>query len=114
MDWLHLTGITPAISAAAAALTVEAAGAARAQRMTVSLDLNYRSKLWKYGPAGPRGHARAGHAGRSGHGQRGGLPALARHRAGARGRGGAARSPACMSTRRPRSWPPSPTCRGSR
>ena len=53
MDWLHLTGITPALSASAAALTLEAAKAARAKGMTVSLDLNYRSKLWRYGRPAP-------------------------------------------------------------
>jgi 2-dehydro-3-deoxygluconokinase len=53
MDWLHLTGITPALSATAAALTLEAAKAARAKGMTVSVDLNYRSKLWRYGRPAP-------------------------------------------------------------
>ncbi len=53
MDWLHVTGITPALSASAAALTLEAAKAARARKMTVSLDLNYRAKLWKYGRSAP-------------------------------------------------------------
>lgn len=53
MDWLHLTGITPALSAKAAALTLEAARAAKALKMTVSLDLNYRSKLWTYGRPAP-------------------------------------------------------------
>ena len=53
MDWLHLTGITPALSASAAALTLEAAKAARAKGMTVSIDLNYRSTLWRYGRPAP-------------------------------------------------------------
>jgi 2-dehydro-3-deoxygluconokinase len=53
MDRLHVTGITPALSASAAALTLEAVKAARAKRMTVSLDLNYRAKLWKYGRPAP-------------------------------------------------------------
>ncbi|HSA96214.1 MAG TPA: sugar kinase [Acidobacteriota bacterium] len=53
MDWLHLTGITPALSASAAALTLEAAKAARAKRLTVSVDLNYRAKLWRYGRPAP-------------------------------------------------------------
>ena len=47
--WLHLSGITPAISASAAALTLEAARAARARGITVSCDYNYRAKLWQYG-----------------------------------------------------------------
>jgi len=53
MDRLHVTGITPALSASAAALTLEAVKAARARKMTVSLDLNYRAKLWKYGRPAP-------------------------------------------------------------
>jgi len=53
MDWLHVTGITPALSASAAALTLEAVNAARAKGMTVSLDLNYRAKLWRYGRPAP-------------------------------------------------------------
>ncbi len=53
MDWLHVTGITPAISASAAALTIEAVRAARSRKMTVSLDLNYRAKLWRYGRPAP-------------------------------------------------------------
>jgi 2-dehydro-3-deoxygluconokinase len=48
-DWLHVTGITPAISASAAALTAEALAAAQARGMTVSCDLNYRKNLWKWG-----------------------------------------------------------------
>lgn len=53
MDRLHVTGITPALSASAAALTLEAVQAARAKGMSVSLDLNYRAKLWKYGRTAP-------------------------------------------------------------
>lgn len=53
MDWLHVTGITPALSVSAAALTLEAIKAARAGGMTVSVDLNYRSKLWRYGRPAP-------------------------------------------------------------
>jgi 2-dehydro-3-deoxygluconokinase len=53
LDWLHVTGITPAISASAAALTAEAVEAARVKKMTVSVDLNYRAKLWRYGKAAP-------------------------------------------------------------
>jgi 2-dehydro-3-deoxygluconokinase len=53
MDRLHVTGITPAISASAAALTIEAIRAARSRKMIVSLDLNYRAKLWRYGRPAP-------------------------------------------------------------
>src|SRR5579862_5775811 len=47
--WFHVTGITPAISASAADLSLEAARAARAKGITVSCDLNYRKNLWKWG-----------------------------------------------------------------
>jgi len=53
MDWLHVSGITPALSASAAGLTLEAVKAARTRKMTVSVDLNYRAKLWKYGRPAP-------------------------------------------------------------
>ncbi|MCZ7644207.1 MAG: sugar kinase [Planctomycetota bacterium] len=42
----HVSGITPALSATAAAATVEALKAAKAAGCQVSYDLNYRSKLW--------------------------------------------------------------------
>lgn len=48
-DWFHWSGITPAISSKAAAATQEAIFAARSAGITVSCDLNYRSKLWDYG-----------------------------------------------------------------
>ncbi len=47
--WFHLTGITPAISASAAELAMEALQAGRAAGAIVSLDLNYRKNLWKWG-----------------------------------------------------------------
>ena len=53
MDWFHVSGITPALSASAAGLTLEAVKAARTRKMTVSVDLNYRAKLWKYGRSAP-------------------------------------------------------------
>ncbi len=52
-NWFHWTGITPAVSAGAAAACLEAVRAAKNKGLTVSCDLNYRSKLWKWGkPAG--------------------------------------------------------------
>jgi len=45
----HLTGITPAISASAVELAMEALQAARAAGAIVSMDLNYRKNLWKWG-----------------------------------------------------------------
>ncbi len=47
--WFHITGITPALSASAAALALESVQAAKAHGLTVSCDLNYRKNLWKYG-----------------------------------------------------------------
>jgi 2-dehydro-3-deoxygluconokinase len=47
--WFHITGITPAISASAAELSLEAVKQARLKGLTVSCDLNYRKNLWKYG-----------------------------------------------------------------
>ena len=47
--WFHVTGITPAISASAADLALEAARTAREKGLTVSCDLNYRKNLWKWG-----------------------------------------------------------------
>ncbi|MCG8571858.1 MAG: sugar kinase [Spirochaetes bacterium] len=53
VSWFHITGITPALSETAAALTLKAVKAARAKSITVSVDLNYRKKLWKYGKKAP-------------------------------------------------------------
>jgi 2-dehydro-3-deoxygluconokinase len=48
-DWFHWTGITPAVSQGAADACREAASAARRLGLTVSCDLNFRAKLWKWG-----------------------------------------------------------------
>lgn len=45
-SWFHTTGITPALSDKAAALTEAALKAAKAKSITTSIDLNYRKKLW--------------------------------------------------------------------
>jgi 2-dehydro-3-deoxygluconokinase len=47
--WFHWTGITPAISQGTADVCLEAVKAANKLGLTVSCDLNYRKKLWKYG-----------------------------------------------------------------
>ena len=44
--WFHCTGITPALGASAAACTKEAIEAAKRAGARVSLDLNFRKKLW--------------------------------------------------------------------
>lgn len=50
-QWFHWTGITPAISQAAADVCLEAVKVASKLGLTISTDLNYRQKLWKYGVA---------------------------------------------------------------
>ena len=45
-DWFHFTGITPAVSDAAAELTEAALKAAKKHGVKVSVDLNFRKKLW--------------------------------------------------------------------
>lgn len=48
-DWFHWTGITPALSESLAAVNREAVKTASDMGLTVSCDLNYRFKLWKWG-----------------------------------------------------------------
>ncbi len=45
-QWFHVTGITPAVGANVAEATHEAVAAAREAGATVSIDLNYRARLW--------------------------------------------------------------------
>jgi sugar/nucleoside kinase (ribokinase family) len=45
-EWFHITGITPALGANAAAISLEACKTAKKRGLRVSCDLNYRSKLW--------------------------------------------------------------------
>ena len=47
--WFHLSGVTPAVSQIAADCAFDAIKTAKQMGATVSLDLNYRKKLWKYG-----------------------------------------------------------------
>ena len=49
VEWFHITGITPAISETAMALSLESVKEAKQRGITVSCDLNYRKNLWKYG-----------------------------------------------------------------
>jgi len=51
--WMHITGITPALSQSAAELSLDAVRAARTKGVTVSCDFNFRGKLWKYGKSAP-------------------------------------------------------------
>ena len=52
-EWFHISGITPAISAGAADLSLESVKAAKAKGITVSCDFNYRGKLWKWEKSAP-------------------------------------------------------------
>jgi 2-dehydro-3-deoxygluconokinase len=53
VSWFHITGITPAISLSASELSLEAVKKAREKGITISCDLNFRGKLWKYGKSAP-------------------------------------------------------------
>ena len=48
VSWFHFSAIAPAVSESAAALVKEALQAASRKKITISVDLNYRSLLWKY------------------------------------------------------------------
>jgi 2-dehydro-3-deoxygluconokinase len=50
--WFHVTGITPALSPSAAETAREALAAARSHGVQISIDLNYRAKLWSQADAG--------------------------------------------------------------
>jgi len=53
VSWFHISGITPAISLSASELSLEAVKKAREKGITISCDLNFRKKLWKYGKSTP-------------------------------------------------------------
>lgn len=48
-NWFHLSGISAALCQSVADLCLEAIEAAKSKGVIVSLDLNYRRNLWKYG-----------------------------------------------------------------
>ena len=49
VSWFHISAISPALNDNVAAICLEAVKAAAAMGITVSIDLNYRAKLWQYG-----------------------------------------------------------------
>jgi 2-dehydro-3-deoxygluconokinase len=49
VSWFHFSAICPAISHNIADVCEEALRVASTKNITISIDLNYRSKLWKYG-----------------------------------------------------------------
>jgi 2-dehydro-3-deoxygluconokinase len=48
-EWFHFGAINPALNENVVAVCKEALEAATKKELTISIDLNYRSKLWKYG-----------------------------------------------------------------
>lgn len=48
VDWVHVSGITPALSEHAYQATLELVSLARREGAQVSCDLNFRNKLWKW------------------------------------------------------------------
>lgn len=51
--WLHITGITPALSDSMPEICIDACAAAKNMGLTVSCDLNYRKNLWSPQQARP-------------------------------------------------------------
>ena len=49
VTWLHISGITPAISEQTKDASIASVKEAKKRGITVSIDLNYRKNLWKYG-----------------------------------------------------------------
>ena len=49
VSWFHFSAISPALNADAVLVCKEALEAAKRKNITISVDLNYRSKLWQYG-----------------------------------------------------------------
>ena len=49
VSWLHFSAISPALNSRAAAICEEALAAATAKHISISVDLNFRAKLWQYG-----------------------------------------------------------------
>ncbi len=49
VSWFHFSAIAASLSASAAAVCKEALEVASAKGISISVDLNYRSKLWQYG-----------------------------------------------------------------
>ena len=50
--WFHFTGITPALGGELPAICLDALKVCKANKITVSCDLNYRGKLWSREEAG--------------------------------------------------------------
>lgn len=53
VTWLHLSGITPSLSHEACDANLALARTAAARGVSISLDLNFRKKLWRWEPGTP-------------------------------------------------------------
>ena len=49
VEWFHFSAINPALNENVAEVCLEALKAAKQKGITISIDLNYRAKLWQYG-----------------------------------------------------------------
>jgi len=49
VTWFHISAISPALNESITAVCMEAVKAAASKNITISIDLNYRARLWKYG-----------------------------------------------------------------
>jgi 2-dehydro-3-deoxygluconokinase len=49
VSWFHFSAISPALNENIAAVCEEALQVAASKQITISVDLNYRAKLWQYG-----------------------------------------------------------------
>jgi 2-dehydro-3-deoxygluconokinase len=49
VSWFHFSAISPALNQNVAAVCKEVVEAASKKKIAISVDLNYRSKLWQYG-----------------------------------------------------------------
>lgn len=49
VSWLHFSAICPALSAKAVKICEELLDIASKKKITISIDLNFRAKLWQYG-----------------------------------------------------------------
>jgi 2-dehydro-3-deoxygluconokinase len=49
VNWFHFSAINPALGQNTVAVCKEALQAAKSRGITISVDLNYRAKLWQYG-----------------------------------------------------------------
>ena len=49
VSWFHFSAITPALNENTAAICKEALEAASSRNIAISVDLNHRARLWKYG-----------------------------------------------------------------